>query len=170
VIVHDNQIYGLTKGQASPTSDPGTRTKLQPKGVILSAFRPLETALALGCGFVARGYAAEKEHLAELILAGIAHKGFSLIDVLQPCVSFNKINTYDWYAKRIYKLGGDYDPGDRNAALAKAAEWGDRIPAGIIYRSASPCYGELSGLDATAPLADSDLSGIDVAPAFRALC
>lgn len=113
VIVHDNRIYGLTKGQASPTTERGIKTKIQPGGVILAPFPPLETALALGCGFVARGYAAEREHLAGLILAAINHKGFSLVDVFQPCVSFNKVNTYDWYAKRVRKIGPEHDAGDR---------------------------------------------------------
>jgi 2-oxoglutarate ferredoxin oxidoreductase subunit beta len=167
VIVHDNQVYGLTKGQASPTSEPGMRTTLQPNGVILGAFHPLETALALGCGFAARGYAAEKEHLAGLILEGINYRGFSLIDVLQPCVSFNKLNTYDWYAGRVYKLPGDHDPADKERARAKAAEWGGRIPIGVIYKADRPSYGELSGLDKMEPLVDSDPGGIDIAPLFR---
>lgn len=94
VIVHDNQIYGLTKGQASPTTDPGYVTKIQMEGVILDPLHPLEMAIALGAGFVARGYSLDIEHLSWLILEGIKHKGFSLIDVLQPCVSFNKKNTY----------------------------------------------------------------------------
>jgi len=163
VIVHDNQIYGLTKGQASPTSEPGMRTKIQPAGVILAPFPPLETALALGCGFVARGYAAEKEHLAELILAGIAHKGFSLIDVLQPCISFNKLNTFDWYGKRVYKLGPEHDRSDKAAAQALAQQR-DRLPIGVIYSKPRPDYGELSGLDAMPPLADADISAVDIAP------
>lgn len=163
VIVHDNQIYGLTKGQASPTSEPGMRTKIQPAGVILAPFPPLETALALGCGFVARGYAAEKEHLAELILAGIAHKGFSLIDVLQPCISFNKLNTFDWYSKRVYKTGPEHDPASKAAALALAAQR-DRLPIGVIYSKPRPDYGERSGLDAMPPLADADVFAADIAP------
>ncbi|OGR79702.1 MAG: 2-oxoacid ferredoxin oxidoreductase [Elusimicrobia bacterium GWC2_64_44] len=161
VIVHDNQVYGLTKGQASPTTEPGTKTRIQPGGVILAPFPPLETALALGCGFVARGYAAEKEHLAELILAGIAHKGFSLIDVLQPCVSFNKLNTYEWYAKRVYKVGPEHDPADKAAARA-LAEQRERLPLGVLYSKPGPDYGELSGLDALPPLADADLSAADI--------
>ncbi len=165
VIVHDNQIYGLTKGQASPTSEPGMKTKIQPGGVILSAFPPLEAALALGCGFVARGYAAEKEHLAELILAGIAHKGFSLIDVFQPCRSFNKLNTFEWYAQRVYKVGPEHDPANKAAAQALAAER-ERLPIGIIYKKEKPSYGELSGLDGMKPLADSDIGNIDLSPAL----
>lgn len=163
VIVHDNQIYGLTKGQASPTSEPGMKTKIQPGGVILAPFPPLETALALGCGFVARGYAAEKDHLAELILAGIRYKGFSLIDVFQPCVSFNKLNTFDWYGKRVYKLGAEHDPADRAAALALAGQR-ERLPIGVIYRKAKPSYEELSGLDRMPPLAAGDISKVDISP------
>ena len=165
VIVHDNQVYGLTKGQASPTSEPGIKTRLQPGGVILAPFPPLEAALALGCGFVARGYAAEKEHLTELILAGIAHKGFSLIDVFQPCKSFNKLNTFDWYAQRVYKVGPEHDPSDKAAAQALAAER-EKLPIGIIYKKEKPSYGELSGLDGMAPLVDADLCNIDLGPAL----
>lgn len=165
VIVHDNQIYGLTKGQASPTSEPGLKTRIQPGGVILAPFQPLETALALGCGFVARGYAAEREHLAELILAGIRHKGFSLIDVLQPCVSFNKLNTYDWYAKRVYKVGPEHDLTDKAAALG-LAEQRDRLPLGVLYERASPSYEELSGLDGMRPLVDAEPGNIDIGPAL----
>ncbi len=129
VIVCNNQIYGLTKGQASPTTDLGYKTKVQVNGVILQPLRPLEMAIALGCGFVARGYSADSEFLSQIIVAGIRHKGFSLIDVLQPCVSFNKINTYEWYAKRVYKVSGDaaYNPADKLSAYQKAAEWGERI-------------------------------------------
>ena len=91
VVVHDNQIYGLTKGQASPTTEAGYVTKVQPHGVIVEPFRPLALAISLGCGFVARGFAGHPDSLASLIVQGVEHKGFSLIDVLQPCVSFNKI-------------------------------------------------------------------------------
>lgn len=165
VIVHDNQIYGLTKGQASPTSEPGMKTKIQPGGVILAPFPPLETALALGCGFVARGYAAETEHLAELILAGIRHKGFSLIDVFQPCRSFNKLNTFEWYGKRIYKVGAEHDTSDKGAAMKLAAER-ERLPIGVIYNTAKPSYEELSGLDAMPPLVDSNMNNIDISQAL----
>ena len=165
VIVHDNQIYGLTKGQASPTSEPGMKTKIQPGGVILAPFPPLETALALGCGFVARGYTAEKEHLAELILAGINHKGFSLVDVFQPCKSFNKLNTFEWYAKRVYKVGPEHDAADKGAAMALAAQR-ERLPIGIIYNSVKPSYEELSCLDGMAPLVDADISHIDIIQAL----
>ena len=164
VIVHNNQIYGLTKGQASPTTDEGYVTKVQPHGVILEPIRALEMAIALGAGFVARGYSSNMEHLSWLILEGINHKGFSLVEVLQPCVTFNKKNTHEWYSKRIYKVNDDpaYDPGNFVAAFQKASEWGDRIPTGIIYRIEKPSYGEKSGLDKLPPLVDSDIGNIDI--------
>ncbi len=169
VIVHDNQIYGLTKGQASPTTDLGYETKVQIKGVISEPIHPLEMAIALGCGFVARGYSADSEHLSWLMGEGIKHRGFSLIDVLQPCVSFNKKNTYEWYAKRIYKVNDDrsYDPADKIAAYQKAAEWGERIPIGIIYRHEKETYGDKSGLDKMPPLVEEDIKDIDIRGALK---
>lgn len=164
VVVHDNQIYGLTKGQASPTTEPGYVTKVQTGGVVLEPLHPLQLAISLGAGFVARGYSNESEHLSELIVKGVRHAGFALIDVLQPCVSFNKANTHEWYTKRVYKLDGDasYDPSDISAAFAKAGEWGDRIPIGIIYRREKPSYGQKRGLDKMAPLTDAEISDIDI--------
>ncbi len=135
VFVHDNQIYGLTKGQASPTSMEGMVTKNQPFGVLSEQFNPMAAAVALDCSFVARGYAGDPEHLKGLIMSAISHKGFSLVDILQPCVSFNKVNTYEWYRQRVYRLGPDHDPEDRARAFVKALEWGERIPIGIIYRN-----------------------------------
>ncbi len=140
LIVHDNQVYGLTKGQASPTSEPGFVTKNQPDGVFSQPFNPIEVAVAMNASFVARGFAGRIEHLSGLIQAAIKHEGLSLVDVLQPCVSFNKVNTFGWYNERCYILDDTYDPTDRQAALAKAAEWGDRIPLGIIYKNQRPIY------------------------------
>jgi 2-oxoglutarate ferredoxin oxidoreductase subunit beta len=141
-LVHNNQVYGLTKGQASPTSDEGfvTKTTLHGAPVPVS---PLALAIVTGAGFVARGFAGDSDHLADLSRQGIRHKGFSLIDILQPCVSFNRKNTFDWYRERVYKVdSGNYDPEDRMAALEKALEWGDRIPTGVIYRHESPAFEE----------------------------
>ena len=136
-LVHNNQVYGLTKGQASPTSDHGFMTKTTPRGAISPACNPLMLAVASDCSFVARGFAGEGGHLATLIKEGILHQGFSLIDILQPCVSFNRVNTYQWYADRVYKLEADsrYDAEDRLMAFQKAQEWGENIPIGIIYRN-----------------------------------
>ncbi|HEY6011235.1 MAG TPA: 2-oxoacid:ferredoxin oxidoreductase subunit beta [Nitrospirota bacterium] len=140
LFVHNNQIYGLTKGQPSPTTGEGMVTKNMPFGVISEQFNPLALAVALDCGFAARGYAADMEHLKGLMKAAIAHKGFALVDILQPCVTFNKVNTYEWYQQRVYHLGEEHDSGDRKAAFARALEWGDRIPIGVIYRNDRPTF------------------------------
>lgn len=140
-LVHNNQVYGLTKGQASPTSDLGFVTQTTPDGA-WEPLRPLALAVACDCSFVARGFSADVEQLASIIHLGIQNKGFSLIEVLQPCVSFNHQNTYDWYRERVYKLGQDYDPTNRINAFAKALEWGERIPTGVIYQKNRPVYEE----------------------------
>ncbi len=136
-LVHNNQVYGLTKGQASPTSEHGFVTRTTPRGAISPACNPLMLAVASDCSFVARGFAGETEHLAGLITEGILHQGFSLIDILQPCVSFNRVNTYKWYSERVYKVDADsaYEAEDRLSAFQKAQEWGEKIPIGIIYRN-----------------------------------
>jgi 2-oxoglutarate/2-oxoacid ferredoxin oxidoreductase subunit beta len=140
VVVHDNQVYGLTKGQASPTSDEGFVTKAQPEGVRSEPFNPVEAAVALKANFVARGFAGQPDHLAGLIREAIAAPGFALVDVLQPCVSFNKVNTFAWYRQRVRELPKDYDPTDWAAALATAARWGVEIPIGVLYRGTRPAY------------------------------
>lgn len=142
LFVHDNQIYGLTKGQASPTSMEGMKTKNQPFGVFAEQLNPMTLAVALDCSFVARGFTGETEHLKDLMNAAVNHRGFSLVDILQPCVSFNKINTHEWYKQRVYHIEPDYNPDDKEAALRKAEEWGERIPIGIIYRNNRPLYEE----------------------------
>ncbi len=138
VFVHDNQVYGLTKGQPSPTTDPGWTGALQRSGVISSPFPPLAVAIALGCGFVARALATDVELTADLMSRAIAHKGFALVDILQPCVTFNKKNTAQWYGSMTYKLPPDYDPSDRRRALELAMEWEERIPLGVLYRRERP--------------------------------
>lgn len=141
-LVHDNQIYGLTKGQASPTSDEGFVTKTTPEGATLS-INPVGLAIMAGCGFVARSFAGDIEHLSGIIQQGIRHKGFSLIDILQPCVSFNHKNTFQWYQHRVYKLEEeDYDPTDKGQVRAKAEEWGERIPIGLLYREERATFEE----------------------------
>ena len=163
LFVHDNQIYGLTKGQASPTSMEGMVTKNQPFGVLSEQLSPLAMAVALDCSFVARGYAGDQEHLKFLIKEAVNHAGFSLVDILQPCVTFNRINTYPWYNQRVYRLGEDYDPADRMKAFEKALEWGDRIPLGIIYRNTRPPFeGRIPVLDG-GPLAHRVVSAEDLA-------
>jgi 2-oxoglutarate ferredoxin oxidoreductase subunit beta len=143
-LVHNNQVYGLTKGQASPTSEHGFVTKTTPRGAVSPACNPLLLAIASDCSFVARGFAGEVDHLANLIKAGIEHNGFALIDILQPCVSFNRVNTFKWYSDRVYKIDADssYDAEDRLNAFQKAQEWGDKIPIGVFYRNRRPTMEE----------------------------
>jgi len=140
-LVHNNQIYGLTKGQTSPTSDYGFVTKITPQGAP-PPINPIVVAIAVDAGFVARSFAGDIDHLAGMIQLGIKHKGFALIDILQPCVTFNHKNTFDWYSKRVYKLEDEkgYNPEDKAAALIKALEWGERIPIGVIYRQNKPVF------------------------------
>jgi 2-oxoglutarate ferredoxin oxidoreductase subunit beta len=141
-LVHNNQVYGLTKGQASPTSDLGFVTKTTPLGAS-QPLNPLALALASDISFLARGFAGDIEHLSGLIRMGIGHHGFALIDILQPCVSFNHQNTFPWYKQRVYKVEEEgYDPTDKAAALLKAQEWGDRIPIGVIYKQERSVYEE----------------------------
>ncbi len=140
-LVHNNQVYGLTKGQASPTSDPGFVTKTTPYGAA-NPINPISLAIVVGASFVARGFAGDPDHLADLIKKGIRHKGFALIDILQPCVSFNFKNTFKWYRERVYKLGEGYNAGNKAAALEKSQEWGEKIPIGVIYRQEQATYEE----------------------------
>lgn len=141
-IVMNNQIYGLTTGQASPTTMKEVRTKSTPRGNAELPINPIALALVSGATYVARGFSGEPDHLASLIAGGIAHRGFALVDVFSPCVTYNKVNTYPWFKQRVYKLEEDaaYDPSNPLAALEKAFQWGDRIPIGLFYRDAQPTY------------------------------
>ena len=135
LLAHDNQIYGVTKGQASPTTETGHTTKAQPGGAPSAPFNPLAVAVSMEAGFVARGFSGEQEHLADLIQQAIAHPGFALVDILQPCVSFNTVNTYGWYKKRCRKLTADHDPTDWAQAMQVARQWGETIPIGLVYHA-----------------------------------
>jgi len=134
-IVMDNQIYGLTTGQTSPTSRIGMKTKSMPFGNIEAPINPISLALAAGATFVARGFSADQKHLTELIKKGIEHKGFSFIDVFSPCVTYNKDNTFQWFRPRIKKLedSPDYDHTDWQIAMEKSLLWGDEIPIGLFF-------------------------------------
>jgi 2-oxoglutarate ferredoxin oxidoreductase subunit beta len=139
-LVHNNQVYALTKGQASPTSDAGFVTKTTPHGAS-TPLNSLAVAIAAGGTFVARGFSGDQEHLTALIKSGVQHRGFALIDILQPCVSFNHQNTFAWYKERVYKLEDTgHQAGDRSAAMEKAQEWGERIPIGVLYRRERPTF------------------------------
>lgn len=137
--VHDNQIYGLTKGQTSPTSC--ACAQLPSSACNLSTpLNPLFVALAAGATFVARAFSGDKQHLAAVMRQAILHKGYALVDILQPCVSFNKVNTFAWYKERVYPLDRRHNPQSFAAALKKAMEFGDTIPIGVLYQAARPTY------------------------------
>jgi 2-oxoglutarate ferredoxin oxidoreductase subunit beta len=141
LIVHDNMVLGLTTGQATSTSQQGFKSKSTPFGVIPPMLNPLAHALVSNGSFVARGFAGDMMHLKGLMVEAIKHRGFAFIDVFQPCVSFNYLNTYDWFLQRIYKLDEEgHDVTDRKKALEKAFEWGDRIPIGIFYNKERLTY------------------------------
>jgi len=142
-IVMDNQVYGLTTGQASPTTERLTKTKSTPTGNLESQLNPIALALAGGASFVARGFSGEPAHLAELYKKAIQHKGFALVDVFSPCVTYNKQNTYPWFKERVYKLEDEkHDSVNFDAAMKKAQEWGTRIPIGVFYQLERPTYEE----------------------------
>lgn len=147
-IITNNETYGLTTGQASPTGLKGYKTKSTPFGVIENPLNPLAVAISAGATYVARGFAGDPAHLAELIKNGIKHKGFALIDVYSPCITFNYLNTYDWFRSRVYKLeGAGHDPKNRHAALDKAFEDEEsnyeKLPIGLFYEVQKPTYAEL---------------------------
>jgi 2-oxoglutarate ferredoxin oxidoreductase subunit beta len=140
-VVMNNQIYGLTTGQASPTTERGDWTKSTPGGCPEEALNPLAMALVCGATYVARGSSGEQDHLTALIAEGIRHKGFALIDVFSPCVTYNKHNTYQWFKDKAYKLEeADYTPTDYDRALGKVREWEEQIPIGLFYQVSRPTY------------------------------
>lgn len=141
-LVHDNHIYGLTTGQASPTTGRGLKSKSTPHGVIDEPLNPVAVALNAGASFVARGYSGEVEHLRGLIKEGITYKGFAYIDILQPCVTFGKTYSYEYYDERIYKLDEKYDCSNFENAMKKAWEE-DKIALGIIYKKDRAVYESL---------------------------
>ena len=161
-IVMDNEVYGLTTGQASPTTMEGHKTKSTPRGNVEKPVQPLALALASGATYVARGFSAEQKHLTKLVSGAIAHRGFSLIDVFSPCVTFNKLNTYQWFKERIYKLedAEGYDPTDLMGALSKSLEFGSRIPIGLLYQADRPTYEDSEPVLSKGPLVDQQL-GLD---------
>jgi 2-oxoglutarate/2-oxoacid ferredoxin oxidoreductase subunit beta len=169
-LVMDNQIYGLTTGQTSPTSRVGMKTKSMPFGNIESPLSPITIALAGGATFVARGFSADQKHLTELIKQAINHKGFSFIDVFSPCVTYNHDNTFQWFRPRVKKLeeNPSYDPSDWVAAMEKSTLWGDEIPIGLFFeRNDLPALHEAEPVLKRGPLVYQDIHiPADVAKSF----
>lgn len=161
-VIHDNLIYGLTTGQTSPTSKKGFVTKTSPRGSFETGVNPLTQALTGDASFVARTFAGEPKHMTEVLKKAISHQGFALVDVLQPCVTWNRVNTYQFYKERVYKLEDEgHDAGDFDAAYHKALEWGDRIPIGVFYQEQRPPYRESFPALKEGPLVERPL-GVDL--------
>jgi 2-oxoglutarate ferredoxin oxidoreductase subunit beta len=136
LITHNNQVFGLTQGQASPTTERGFVTRVQTHGVVLTPFNPITLAIALEVSFVARGFAGNVEHLKGLIKDAMSIEGFALIDVFQPCVSYDRVHTFEWYKERVYNLNeSGHNTRDQTAAIEKSKEWGEKIPIGIFYQN-----------------------------------
>ena len=138
-MVHNNMVYGLTKGQASPTSSTGFETSIQTRGVFSRPLNPIATAVALDCSFVARGFSGDRDELKDIMKRAIQHRGFSLLDIFQPCVSYNRVNTVKWFRENTYYVDDDYDPRDRAAAFERATEE-DRLPLGVLYVNERPTF------------------------------
>jgi len=154
LVVHNNQVYALTKGQASPTSDQGFKSLVQPGGVPYPPLHALALAVAQDCSWVGRAFAGMGDHLKEMYKQAMQHRGFALLEVLQPCVSFNKVNTFKWYKQRVYRVEeeSDYDPENELWAYQKAKEWGERIPIGVIFKKSRPLLEEAYPALADGPL------------------
>jgi 2-oxoglutarate ferredoxin oxidoreductase subunit beta len=131
-IAHNNMVYGLTKGQASPTSQLGFKTKVQVFGVINEPFNAVAVAIALNASFVARAFVGDIEQTKEILKKAIKHKGYAFIDLLCPCVSFNRINTFQWYKTNSYYVDNAYDPNNQEAAMKLALD-SNKFALGILY-------------------------------------
>lgn len=162
-ILHDNRVYGLTTGQTAPTSDKGFKTKSTPSGVIELPVNPVLLALSTGATFVARGFAGDAKHLTSIMVKAIKHRGFSFIDVLQPCVTFNKVNTYKWYRERVYKLEDveGYNSTSIIDALQKSLEE-EKLPIGVFYQIERPIYEDGLKQIERKPLVDHIITDIDI--------
>lgn len=160
-IVMDNEIYGLTTGQASPTTTEGHKTKSTPRGNVEKPIQPLALALVAGATYVARGFSGEQKHLTGLVKDAMRHRGFSLIDVFSPCVTFNKVNTYPFFKERVYKVEDEgHDTTNLMAALGKSLEFGAKIPIGCLYKVDKPIYDDSEPVLQDGPLVEQRL-GLD---------
>lgn len=169
LVLHDNQTYGLTTGQTAPTSLKGYKSKSTPSGVIETPFNPLTLALSSGATFVARAFSQDLSGLSDILVKAISHKGFALVDIFQPCVTFNKVNTYQWFKERVYKLEEtDHDTSDKIAALSKALET-EKLPIGVFYEEKRPSYeDELPQLEGE-PIVNREAGKRDVDSLMEAL-
>ena len=161
-IVMNNQIYGLTTGQASPTTMKDMRTKSTPRGNAEMPINPIALALVSGATYVARAFSGEPEHMAQMMAGAIKHRGFALIDVFSPCVTYNKVNTYPFFKQRVYKLEDEaaYESSNAAMALNRSFEWGDKIPLGLFYKEDISIYEDSEPVLQKGPLVHQEL-GLD---------
>ena len=162
-ILHDNRVYGLTTGQTSPTSRTGYKSKSTPSGVLEMPVNPISLALSSGATFIARGFSGDQAQLQEILKKAVRHKGFSFVDVLQPCVTFNKVDTYKYYREKIYRLEDirEYDKNDIMQAFERSLET-EKIPTGIFYRTERPVYEEGLKQIERKPLMEHTISDVDI--------
>jgi 2-oxoglutarate ferredoxin oxidoreductase subunit beta len=170
LIVHNNMILGLTTGQTTATSQTGFRTKSTPFGSMVPPLNPIAHALVSNGSFVARGFAGDPKHLQSLIVQAARHRGFNYIDVFQPCVTFNYLNTFDWFRQRVYKLEEvGHDVSDRQKALEKSFEWGDRIPIGIFYKDERPTFRDNLPQVKEMPLTKLPIEDVDISRVIESM-
>jgi 2-oxoglutarate/2-oxoacid ferredoxin oxidoreductase subunit beta len=168
-LVQNNMVYGLTKGQATPTSSKGYKSPSTPFGIIEEPLNPIALALTMGATYIARGFSGDVLHLVGLIEGAIKHKGFAFIDIFQPCVTFNKINTYAYFKEHTYKLDDEigYDPSNFKAAMDKALQT-DKLPIGLFFKAERPTYEDMDpGLTSGNPV-EADIQNIDIKPLMEA--
>ncbi len=161
-IIHNNQNYALTVGQTSPTSEKGYKSRSTPQGAQEEPLNPISLAISSGATFVARSFAGDVNHLTGMIVEGIRHKGFSLIDVLQPCVTLNHLNTYHWFYERVYKLDTTHNPESKLAAFEKGLEWGEKIPLGVFYKTQKPAFEKQFPQIIEEPLVEKNIDNIKI--------
>ncbi len=168
VFIHDNAIYGLTTGQTSPTSPHGFKSKSTPQGNPDYPLNPLALAIAAGATFVARSYAGDIQGTADLMARANEHQGISIVDILQPCVTFNKELTHGYYQANTYKLDEKHDAKSKEAAFKKALEWGEKqIPLGVFYENNEPAFETELPQIAVNPLIDNSPERKDLRDLFE---
>lgn len=173
VIIHNNQTYALTTGQYSPTTDLNEKNKVSPTPIVEEPINPISLSLSAGATFVARGFAGDIKYQTELIKEAVEHRGFSIIDTMQPCVTFNKKNTFQWFKERVYKLGeSGHNSKDKQKAIIRAQEWPlvkplikgekEKIPTGIFYQEERATFEEKIPQISQTPLVKQSLENIDI--------
>jgi len=168
VLIHDNSLYALTTGQTSPLSAHGYKSKSTPQGNPDEPFNPLVLAIASGATFVARAYSGDMPKLTEIMIEANKHKGFAVIDILQPCITFNKVCTHSFYQDNVYYIEKDYDSSNKSLALEKAMEFGEKkIPLGIFYKSNRASYESQISQIKDKPLVEIPVDRINVEELFK---